>query len=803
MIGLSPTTARNCAVVLGMALIAAVASFDLTLAHPFTVSKELWLGLVPSGVLALALLRAAIGGWSLHWPRELTLSCIFCAFAGLSLLWAASPAAGIHAVFQALQNCVWLVLGSLALSSSTVLRPFLLGLSVAGGAVAALGLAQWLHWDAALVGTSLERFAALPQVDRPAATFGHVNMASEVALCGFWGALGLLGIRLSGRLLKSFAWCSATLCAFFMVVGGSRAAWIGTVLGGVVWGSLWLRSLNSDAKRIAGVRLACGAAGLVVLLAALDPWVRVPGRGAGADVHPSDRALELLTPNTGTEHERLVLWQNTVAMSLDAPWLGVGAGNWSVAYPAYARAMATLDPQAYNLQRQPEAAHMESLQLLSETGIVGLALMVALFCSALLAGCRRGMECAAPLSLVVALIGASVAAYVFQNPVPSALAWLCMGALVSAPPRQRRFDMECRRPWLLACAALAVFLLIALAWHARVEASRSLQQGRTARLSLQLTDPTALRAKGLEALDALDRATTRRPGDYQLHAERALALWNLGQSDQALSAFERVLQLNPDFVNALLLKAVLLLGRDEIPSAYDLLRRAILIQPESPELRFALGQLFETRARRDGASQIMELHAALAQYRQAVAAREFMPLARIALARLLLDFGGSPAEVIGLINKAEENAALLPDLLAVCARLAGHARLLAVAPGMYGPGGVRTLALWRRVLGLAPQHAEAHLEVALAPLHAGMAATPAQLEMMLQALRAAPASANQPLVHYYRARVCEMSGRAHDALQEWTLVLNAEADEWQSHPRRLGLQAEALAATQRLSALLR
>lgn len=804
MSGLTFGFARNCACVLGFGIAAAAVCFDIEIAQPYTLPKELWAALVPALLLCALLMRTAIARRSLSCPRELWLAGLFAVFAMATLQWARSPAAGVSAALLSLQNVVWIALGAWVLKESTARKAFLLGLTSGGLATSILGLLQWLHWDSVLLGTFAERFAGLPQVDRPAATFGHVNMAAEAALCGFWGALGLVIQGQAGRAFKALGWCGAILTSVFLIVAGSRAAWIGAALGAVVFASLWLRSLDGDQRRRAGIKLACGAACLVMLLMAIDPAVRVPGRGGSAGVHPSDRVLDLFSLDSGTERERLVLWQNSLAMCASAPFLGIGAGNWSVAYPAFARAVAVLNPKAYNLQRQPEAAHMEALQLLCETGIVGFMLMAAVFLSALAEGWRRGMELVPLLALVVAVLGASIAAYVFQNPVPAAAAFMSLGALVAAPLRQRRGDVQINNVWSIALLAVCVTVLLALAWHARVEASRMLQQGRTARLSLQLTEPSALRLLRIQTLDAMDRALTRRPGDYQLHAERALALWDLGLNDQALDAFDRVLALNPDFVNGLLLKAVLLQGRDELPSAYELLRRAILIQPHSPELRYALGQVFESWARRAPNENPLHLHAALAQYRQAAAAREFMPLARLALARLLLDSGGDPVEVVGLLTKAEENAVLLPDLLAVCARLAGHPRLLATAPGLYGPGGARTQVLWRRIVSLAPNHSEALLEMTLAPLHGFVTPSSEQVSQMLAVIEAQSVTeARSPLLHYYRARVLELAGRAHEALQEWTLILRAGVEEWQSHPRTHLMMEEALEAVQRLGGRVR
>jgi putative inorganic carbon (HCO3(-)) transporter len=62
--------------------------------------------------------------------------------------------------------------------------------------------------------------------------------------------------------------------------------------------------------------------------------------------------------------ERLAHWQAAEGMARDYPWLGVGVGNYEVAYPTY------------SLINWPLAlghAHMIYLNVLAETGLVGLA----------------------------------------------------------------------------------------------------------------------------------------------------------------------------------------------------------------------------------------------------------------------------------------------------------------------------------------------------------------------------------------------------------------------------------------------
>ena len=72
---------------------------------------------------------------------------------------------------------------------------------------------------------------------------------------------------------------------------------------------------------------------------------------------------------------RLSIWQGTIAMIREYPLLGVGLGAWPVAFPHYR--VPPWFPLTYR------EAHNDYLQLLAETGVVGVLLLVALFATIL------------------------------------------------------------------------------------------------------------------------------------------------------------------------------------------------------------------------------------------------------------------------------------------------------------------------------------------------------------------------------------------------------------------------------------
>jgi putative inorganic carbon (HCO3(-)) transporter len=68
--------------------------------------------------------------------------------------------------------------------------------------------------------------------------------------------------------------------------------------------------------------------------------------------------------------ERMAHWQAAIGMFTDHPWLGVGIGNYAVAYPQYAVGRWR-DPLGH--------AHNYYLNIAAEAGIIGLGAYLLLF----------------------------------------------------------------------------------------------------------------------------------------------------------------------------------------------------------------------------------------------------------------------------------------------------------------------------------------------------------------------------------------------------------------------------------------
>jgi len=117
------------------------------------------------------------------------------------------------------------------------------------------------------------------------------------------------------------------------------------------------------------------------------------------------------------------LWKVAWEMSNDHPLLGVGIGNFPLNSPDYARGYGELELVTFIAERD-HVVHNVYLQLLAETGLVGIALLLALACMSFIACARaiRSFERAQSWALAsltravaVALAGGLAASFFISN----------------------------------------------------------------------------------------------------------------------------------------------------------------------------------------------------------------------------------------------------------------------------------------------------------------------------------------------------------------------------------------------------
>jgi O-antigen ligase len=266
---------------------------------------------------------------------------------------------------------VWLIGGTLTARQS---RWVVAGLLVGGGLQALLGIVQFVFQIGPPAFVLLGRFMrASGSFSQPNPFAGYLGLTLPAAVSltlGSWPVLGdRRAVGFQRWLSPIFYGAAAGLIGLGILVSWSRGAWFGAIIGlGIV---VVLRSRKalilsglailvvSIGLLLGGIRPELAPAPIVQRLADLPAYF-----GAG------DVLNQPVTDENFAVVERVAHWVAALRMWERSPWLGVGPGNYAAAYLAV-RIPPWDDPLGH--------AHNIYLNVLAETGLVGLAAYLLLW----------------------------------------------------------------------------------------------------------------------------------------------------------------------------------------------------------------------------------------------------------------------------------------------------------------------------------------------------------------------------------------------------------------------------------------
>ena len=225
-------------------------------------------------------------------------------------------------------------------------------------------------------------------MSQASAHLGQPNHLADYLALGL-ASLGYLILRFN---LKTWlAVCSAVLLLLAMTLAGSRSAWLYlallTFLG--LWSSL---RLQADTRRRAMIFFIA----LIPAFALMQFAIHLSWFSSSA---PVITTLDRMEHTGGNFHDRWDIWRAAWAMFKDAPWIGLGWGefDWGYFERASQLGVTTIDQRVSH-------AHNLVLQILAETGVSGLLLVLAGLATWLLR-VFRGEHRTLPYFLLFALLG--------------------------------------------------------------------------------------------------------------------------------------------------------------------------------------------------------------------------------------------------------------------------------------------------------------------------------------------------------------------------------------------------------------
>ncbi len=322
---------------------------------PALMPRQLFLGLF----LVVLSLLVVFKKWTLpllSWKHPLSLSVgIYLLFSLLGFV--ANPfTAESHAVLSKLLLLFGFLFLTIALLRDKTISTKDLILSGIGFGMVAIGSAAVQLFEKSVVGNQ----NLFRKIEIITGLFANKNLlASVLFLClPFF----LMGLQLS----KKIRWISIFgmgLAVFILLIIRTRTVLAALLLLVLI---LLYYYLRNRFKVKPAYLVVCA----LLLVTGLLLVVEIPkaDKETQPDIatHYANRIFE-----TGTLESRLLYWEHSLAMAKDHPFLGVGLGNWQVAFPKYG--LENLNEfEISNGTQTLQRAHNDFLQVLCESGFLAL-----------------------------------------------------------------------------------------------------------------------------------------------------------------------------------------------------------------------------------------------------------------------------------------------------------------------------------------------------------------------------------------------------------------------------------------------
>jgi O-antigen ligase len=511
---------------------------DATLVHPLGASgaQRLALRVVQVGAVAVVLAAATYRVFELDRffvPKELVLH-LTALLAGILCLGAARRFAlgridlllagylALGAVSAALAQNPWAGMRALGVSASGIVVFWVarsLGRAgLARSVLVAVGIAVTLGALTSLAQTYGVRLDVFSINRAPGGTLGNRNFVAHLCAFGL-PILALCALRAwrgPGLVLGAVGFAAL---AAVLVLTRSRAAWLGVIaaLAVLVLGWLIVRPVRRDGRswlRLV-ILLAFAGGGVAVALV-------VPNKLRWNSENPyTETARGVVNYQEGSGRGRLIQYGNTLRMAAEHPVLGVGPGNWPVAYPGYAkRRDPSMDPREGGMTSNPWPSS-DWVALIAERGIPAFILLALAMIGLAGTAWKRmrtardadeGLVALALASTLVATLVVGAFDAVLLLPLPSLLIWAALGALVSG--EEGRWSPE------IGGGGRVLGMLALLAVVGGFAAKSVAQVGAMHIFANETSNR------------ALERASRLDPGSYRIHLR--LARGYRGRSTRAL-----------------------------------------------------------------------------------------------------------------------------------------------------------------------------------------------------------------------------------------------------------------------------
>ena len=375
--------------------------------------------------------------------------------------------------------------------------------------------------------------AGLTQMSRSSSTMGNANLLGSFAIAMLPVGAGFLLSRLKlSRLRLPAAACYALLCMGAILASKTRGSLIG--LFAIAAFLPFVPFIRKNRRTFIVLFLV-----LVILI-------------AGSFFLLGNRMEELAQTESGTLQVRKLIWSGTLSMILENPVMGYGPGSFQIIFPQFRNPQYFILGVSHNTLH----AHCEYLEILVDTGIIGLFLWAAvalsifrivyrkresLFSSGTAEEKANRWLVAGIIAGLVALLSEASVSVALRWPPSALLLALFTGLLLASIPSK----FAVRGHFSKYCTA-GVFLLLALLlgigavpdYFRRIKAGRELFIGKDIYLA-------HIQGRITDAVNAASEWSVTEDDDA---AQRALYYYSAATelSDSSITWCKKCIETNPD-----------------------------------------------------------------------------------------------------------------------------------------------------------------------------------------------------------------------------------------------------------------
>gem|GEM_PF-2159772 len=461
-------------------------------------------------------------------------------------------------------------------------------------------------------------FTSLPGDPHPTGFSGNRNLyASFLTLLMPFAFYTLF---ISNRTWKIISGAAAGLGVLALILGQTRSAWLAFIISVFVFQGLFLifqKRLSADLRRnwlrvslagVVGVALAIGVVFVTDSDGAL--WGRLKSRLVSlydfSELEPTNEASRNV-------NERIQVWKGTLQMIENQPLMGFAPGNWRIHFPTFGGSSALKGDEAKELDKVRIQPHNVYLQTASESGIIGLLLLLLIGLITTLATFQNIIKSKDPnelllnfliLSGMVAFATDMIFSFPQERVEHSVVLMLMTGILFSRlewnAASQRKavsFPVLILIPILIFCIILGnakrkfdYYTMEAIKYETRnahVQTLAASEQGKSKLVTLDpVNDPMELHSArayiGMgnfpKALQEIKTAERFHPNSHRILNTEAVIYIKQQQYKEAIAPLQKSLQLSPDYEPSLRNLAYSYYRTDAYQSSLDVLNKIDITQ---------------------------------------------------------------------------------------------------------------------------------------------------------------------------------------------------------------------------------